>query len=106
MNNYQKQDQLPHEVAERINKGEKFIILDVREQDEWESGHIPEARHLPLSQLEERHKELDPNEETVVVCRSGGRSGRACEYLTALGYKVINMPGGMLEWPGTIKYEQ
>ena len=50
--------------------------------------------------------ELDRNNETVVVCRSGGRSGRACEYLTAMGYKVINMSGGMLEWPGTIKYEQ
>ncbi|MCZ8521855.1 MULTISPECIES: rhodanese-like domain-containing protein [Paenibacillus] len=96
-------EQSPHEVAERIKKGEKIEILDVREHEEWESGHIPEARHIPLGELETRHSELNKEEEMVVVCRSGNRSGMACDYLTALGYKVVNMPGGMSVWPGQIK---
>lgn len=98
------QEQLAHEVALRINKKENFEILDVREPEEWESGHIPGAKHIPLGQLEARYKELDPGKETVVVCRSGNRSGMACEYLSAMGYNVINMLGGMSNWPGNIKY--
>lgn len=95
--------QLPFEVKNRLNRGEKFTILDVREQDEWESGHIPEAKHIPLSQLESRLTELDPTEETVVVCRSGNRSNIACEFLLAMNYNVINMPGGMTAWQGNIQ---
>ncbi|SFE08865.1 Rhodanese-related sulfurtransferase [Paenibacillus catalpae] len=95
--------QLPFEVKERLKRSEKFTILDVREQDEWESGHIPQAKHIPLGQLESRLNELDPNQETVVVCRSGGRSYVACEFLSAMNYNVINMPGGMTAWQGDIK---
>ncbi|WP_438347335.1 rhodanese-like domain-containing protein [Paenibacillus sp. FA6] len=94
------------EVQEKLNEGEKFEIIDVREDDEWESGHIPQARHIALGTLPERHTELDPNQVTLIVCRSGGRSTRACEYLTGLGYKVINMSGGMLEWDGPVTYDQ
>lgn len=97
-------EQLPHEVAERIQKGEKFEILDVREHDEWESGHIPEARHIPLGELQGRHNELSKDREMVVVCRSGKRSGVACDLLSTLGYKVVNMPGGMSMWPGQVKF--
>jgi len=95
--------QLPFEVKDRLKRGEKFTILDVREPDEWESGHIPQAKHIPLGQLESRLHELDPNEETVVVCRSGGRSNVACEFLSDLNYNVINMPGGMTAWQGDIQ---
>ncbi|MFD0679525.1 MULTISPECIES: rhodanese-like domain-containing protein [unclassified Paenibacillus] len=66
--------QLPFEVAERLKQGEKFEILDVRESQEWEEGHIPEATHIPLGELEERHMELNKEQEMVVVCRSGNRS--------------------------------
>ncbi|WP_270168227.1 rhodanese-like domain-containing protein [Paenibacillus sp. SYP-B4298] len=97
--------QLPFEVKDRLQRGERFILLDVREQEEWEyDGHIPQATHIPLGELETRHHELDSKEEIVVVCRSGGRSGRACEYLASLGYRVINMPGGMTAWQGPIQY--
>jgi rhodanese-related sulfurtransferase len=96
--------QLPFEVKERLKQGEKFEILDVRELEEWASGHIPEARHIPLGELEARHKELTKDQEIVVVCRSGNRSGIACQYLSEMGYKAINMPGGMSAWQGNVVY--
>ncbi|OAB46101.1 rhodanese-like domain-containing protein [Paenibacillus glacialis] len=92
------------QVQEMIAKGEKINIIDVREDDEWESGHITEAKHIPLGTLTERHQELDPDQVTIMVCRSGGRSARACEYLTQQGYQVINMSGGMLAWDGPVAY--
>ncbi|MGG1600768.1 rhodanese-like domain-containing protein [Paenibacillus naphthalenovorans] len=95
---------LPHEVRKRLEQGEKLNLLDVREQDEWESAHIPGAKHIPLGTIGERRKELDPDKETIVICRSGNRSGLACEYLESMGYKVVNMQGGMSEWTGDIEY--
>ncbi len=94
----------PQEVNDRLSKGEVLEIVDVREADEWASGHISGARHIPLGSLMQRHNELNKQQETIMVCRSGNRSGIACEYLESLGYKVINMTGGMLEWPGDIDY--
>lgn len=93
----------PSEVQEKLAQGE-ITIIDVREDEEWESGHISEAKHIPLGTLPERYKELDLGQRTVIVCRSGARSGRACEYLTDLGYEVINMTGGMLGWQGDVQY--
>lgn len=93
----------PSEVQAKLAQGE-IKIIDVREDDEWESGHISEAKHIPLGTLPKRYEELDPNQRTVIVCRSGGRSGRACEYLAELGYDVINMSGGMLDWQGDVQY--
>ena len=84
-------------------RSDKFTVLDVREPDEWASGHIPGAKHIPLGELETRHGELDKKSETVVVCRSGGRSSVACEFLSGMGYNVINMPGGMTAWQGDIE---
>ena len=93
----------PEEVEALLKEGKELHLIDVRELDEWESGHIKEARFLPLSELEARVGELDKNEEYIMVCRSGGRSGRACEYMQALGYKVTNMTGGMLKWQGEVE---
>lgn len=94
----------PQEVKQRLDQGEPLNILDVREDNEWESGHIRGAKHIPLGLLGQRHNELDPRKEIIVVCRSGNRSGLACEMLESLGYKVINMPGGMMEWTGDVEY--
>ncbi|WP_082063161.1 rhodanese-like domain-containing protein [Paenibacillus sp. IHBB 10380] len=93
----------PSEVQEKLAQGE-IRIIDVREDEEWESGHISEAKHIPLGTLPERYKELNLDQRTVIVCRSGARSGRACEYLAELGYEVINMTGGMLNWQGDVQY--
>ena len=104
MNNTSINEWDTEQVQDKLAKGETFNIIDVREEDEWESGHMAEAKHIPLGTLPERYNELDPNELTVIVCRSGARSARACEYLTGLGYQVINMAGGMLDWDGPVVY--
>jgi rhodanese-related sulfurtransferase len=91
------------EVQAKLSKGEKLNIVDVREPLEWASGHIPGARHIPLGSLGERHTELDKSKEFIIVCRSGGRSSLACEHLESLGYNVVNMLGGMLEWSGEVE---
>ncbi|WP_409343320.1 rhodanese-like domain-containing protein [Paenibacillus sp. MBLB4367] len=95
---------LPQQALDRIGRNDPVTILDVREQEEWESGHIPGAKHIPLGQIARALNELDPKAETIVVCRSGNRSGMACEYLAPLGYRVSNMAGGMSSWPGKVDY--
>lgn len=75
-------------------------VIDVRETDEAASGKIPGAVNIPLGLLEFRMHELDKSKEYTMVCRSGGRSGRAAQFLESQGFKVINMTGGMLDWDG------
>lgn len=72
-------------------------IIDVREPDEWARGHIGHAEHIPLAQLPDRLDRLE-GETTYLVCHSGGRSGRACEYAAGRGYDVVNVAGGMIAW--------
>lgn len=71
------------ELAKRLDQGESLSILDVRELDEWGEGHVAGAKHIPLGELNLRLNELDPARETIVICRSGNRSGMACELLNA-----------------------
>nr|WP_193581120.1 rhodanese-like domain-containing protein [Paenibacillus aceris] len=95
---------MPQEVLELIQKEKNVTILDVREQDEWESGHIPGAKHIPLGQIARVLNEIAPKQETIIVCRSGNRSGVACDYLSSMGYNVTNMSGGMSQWSGELAY--
>lgn len=88
------------EVENLLIQGEKLNIVDVREVEELVSGKIRGAINMPLGLLEFRMHELDKSKEYVLVCRSGGRSGRAHQFLESHGYNVINMTGGMLEWEG------
>ncbi|HTW98325.1 MAG TPA: rhodanese-like domain-containing protein [Acidimicrobiales bacterium] len=73
------------------------LLLDVREPDEWEAGHAPAARSIPLGQLAERLAEI-PDGTIVVVCRSGGRSARAAAALAGSGREARNLAGGMQAW--------
>ncbi|THJ65123.1 rhodanese-like domain-containing protein [Arthrobacter echini] len=73
-------------------------ILDVREDYEWEAGHIDGALHIPLDELPARVEELDPDETLHVICRTGGRSQRATQWLEGHGYTAINVNGGMGAW--------
>ncbi len=76
------------------------VILDVREQDEWDVGHAPGALHIPLGDLPERLAELpDTDAETLpVTCRGGGRSSQAVAWLSQQGLDVANLDGGMIAW--------
>ncbi len=91
------------ELKARLEKGEKLNMIDVREDDEVATGMIPGARHIRLSEIPDRLGEIDLNQETIMICRSGGRSSRASEFLASQGYKHIkNMVGGMLNWNGPV----
>ncbi|NNG37016.1 rhodanese-like domain-containing protein [Nakamurella aerolata] len=73
-------------------------LLDVREDDEWQAGHAPQAVHIPLPQLAERLDEVPEGDPVYVVCRSGGRSARATAFLNANGWDAVNVAGGMSAW--------
>ncbi len=89
----------PAVLKERLKK-EKVVLLDVREPYEHAEKNIPNSILIPLGSLPQRVKELEPykDQEIVVYCRSGNRSGQACEFLQKLGYKATNLEGGMLAW--------
>ena len=90
------------EVVSLINEGKVLNIIDVREVDEVTAGKIPGAVNIPLGLVEFRMHELDKSKEYIMVCQSGGRSGRATQLLESQGYNVINMQGGMLSWEGKV----
>lgn len=96
-------DITPKEVEQLLKEGKKLNIIDVREVDEVAAGKIPGAVNIPLGLIEYRMQELDKSKEYVMVCRSGGRSGRATQLLEYNGYNVINMTGGMLAWSGKVE---
>jgi rhodanese-related sulfurtransferase len=75
------------------------VVVDVREADEWAAGHAPNAVHVPLGEVPERLSDLPETDEPIpVVCRSGGRSGRAVAWLQQQGFDVVNVDGGMRAW--------
>jgi rhodanese-related sulfurtransferase len=79
--------------------GDDAYLLDVREPDEWAAGHAPGAHHLPMMDVPARRAELPADQELVVVCRSGGRSGQVVAYLLSNGWdNVRNLDGGMQDW--------
>ncbi|MFN3987178.1 MAG: rhodanese-like domain-containing protein [Rhodocyclaceae bacterium] len=90
----------PVEATMLINR-EDAVVIDVRAQGEYEQGHIPNARHFPLSDLERRVPELEKLKARplILCCASGTRSGSALATLRKAGLeKVFNLRGGMLEW--------
>ncbi|MER5748799.1 rhodanese-like domain-containing protein [Streptomyces sp. NPDC002088] len=91
----------PAEAQERAAAG-AAVLLDVREQDEWASGHAPGAVHTPLSALT-TGSDLPPaahGRPLVVLCRSGRRSREATALLTARGADAVDVVGGMVAWAG------
>lgn len=74
------------------------ILLDVREDDEWELGHVRGALHIPLDEVPARLDEIDPDRELLVVCRTSGRSFRILQYLEHVGYEGRCVKGGMVAW--------
>ena len=89
------------EAKEIMDSGVDHIILDVREQDEYDAGHIPDAILLPYTQIEQKVEDviLDKNALVLVYCRSGRRSKIASETLSALGYTNVKEFGGINDLP-------
>lgn len=87
----------PSEGQERVKNG--ALLVDVRETDEFAEVRAEQAMNLPLSVLEARFQELPKDRYLVMICRSGGRSARAAEFLMANGYgQVANLVGGTNAW--------
>ncbi len=90
-------DEVGPEEADKL-VGEGAFLLDVREPDEWAAGHASAAHHIPLGELESRHDEVPADAVVVCVCRGGGRSARAALALQGVGYRSVNLAGGMRAW--------
>jgi len=91
-----------HEIKALLDKDEKgeYLLLDVRQPEEYEAGHIPGATLIPLGELEAKQGELDRNKRIITYCRSGRRSMAAAIALCGLGFEgVQHLDGGILSWP-------
>lgn len=87
------------DLKARLDRKENFVLVDVREPFEWEIARIPGAILIPLGELPSRLSELNPSDELVIQCRSGGRSANAVQFLQEQGFsKVSNLAGGILAW--------
>lgn len=93
----------PQEVQQLLDDDQPIHLIDVRETDEVESGKIPGIINIPLGLLEFKLQDLDKATPYTMVCRSGGRSGRAVQILEDHGYQATNMVGGMLAWDGPVE---
>ncbi|MBI1807895.1 MAG: sulfurtransferase [Ignavibacteria bacterium] len=92
---------IPEEVKARLDRGEKLLLFDTREDNEWEKGHIAGAIHLGKGIIERDIEEKVPNKETEIIlyCGGGFRSALSADNLQKMGYKnVISMDGGWRRW--------
>src|SRR5579872_5518382 len=89
----------PVEVKAKIDRGDPFVLIDVREPHEYQICRIPYAKLIPLGDLPKRVNELDSADEIVAHCKSGVRSAKAVDFLKQAGFKKVrNMKGGILAW--------
>jgi rhodanese-related sulfurtransferase len=94
----------PRALAERMGAGEMLIVVDVRTAPEVVAYHIPGVRWIPLNELADRFREIEPEGEVVLVCEHGVRSAMACQFLHDQGFKrLANLMGGMSEWTGPVE---
>lgn len=92
------------QLKERLDKGDDIQIIDVREPHEYEIGQIPNSKLIPLGQVLNRMNEIDPERETVVHCKMGGRSAKAIDALQRSGFpgKLSNLVGGITAWSNDV----
>ncbi len=89
----------PSELAERLQRGDNLVLLDVRRHNELEICVLPNIVHLPLSDLDQGRHRLDPDGIIVCICHHGTRSAHACTMLESYGFDdIINLTGGMELW--------
>jgi rhodanese-related sulfurtransferase len=87
---------VPQILAAAVPAG--AYLLDVREYEEWDAGHVPEAVHIPLGELGARYAELARDRPLYVICRSGLRSDHAAHALAGAGWDASNVADGMMGW--------
>jgi rhodanese-related sulfurtransferase len=92
--------EIPSVVVSELDDAQlaEAFVLDVREPDEWDRGHIEGAKHIPLGELQERVGEIPVDQKVLCVCAVGGRSGMATQFLNQVGREAINLDGGMHAW--------
>jgi rhodanese-related sulfurtransferase len=89
----------PLELKRRLEAGAPLRVIDVREPWEVAIASLPETLNIPLNELPQRLQELDPKADTVVMCKSGGRSGRAAAFMLSRGFgRIANLTGGIDAW--------
>src|ERR1700723_3352951 len=89
----------PTEVKAKMDRGDRFVLIDVREPHEYQICNIPQAKLIPLGDLPKRVNELNSADEIIAHCKSGMRSAKAVEFLKQAGFKKVkNMKGGILAW--------
>jgi sulfur-carrier protein adenylyltransferase/sulfurtransferase len=87
------------ELKQRMDRGDKLVIVDVREPNEYQINRIPGAVLIPLGEIPRRYAEIEQDGELIVHCKMGGRSAKAADYLRSVGFtRVLNLKGGILEW--------
>jgi adenylyltransferase/sulfurtransferase len=87
------------EVKRKLDRGDDFLLIDVREPHEYQIARIPGARLIPLGELPKHLQELDPNTEIVAQCKTGRRSQQAVDFMKQNGFQhVLNMTGGITAW--------
>ena len=86
----------PQEARRMAEAG--ALLLDVREDDEWDAGHAPGATHLAMGLVPDHLGEIPADRTVVCVCRVGGRSGAVAEALVGAGFDARNLAGGMVAW--------
>lgn len=92
------------ELKQRLERGDDLQIIDVRDQKEYDVARLENSKLIPLGQVVNRMNEIDPNRETVVHCKMGGRSARAVEALKAAGFRgrLVNLKGGITAWSNEV----
>ncbi|HXW50513.1 MAG TPA: rhodanese-like domain-containing protein [Candidatus Acidoferrales bacterium] len=92
------EDYDPKETQSEVAQG--AMLIDVREQHEWDAGHLPDAKHIPMGEIPNRLADLPRNHKLIFTCRSGNRSGAVKDYLVdEHGYTdVHNQLGGIIAW--------
>jgi len=95
----------PQEAKKIMDSGEEHIILDTREQDEFDEGHIPGAILIPYTEIENKAEEILPDKDKLILvyCRSGRRSKIASQSLVELGYTNVKEFGGIIDWPWALE---
>lgn len=89
----------PEELKRRLDAGEKLTVLDVREPWELAIARLPGIVHIPLGEVPARLAEIDRDRPLIVMCKAGGRSLRAAQFLAARGFaQVANLTGGIDAW--------